>query len=204
MKSCIRNLVLAVCTLVLVTGCIGRELRKPTEGTRRSAYSAGLLLPSVACTDVGLSGGLGDCGSVEAVASTGVQFAGVDSVLPVQESSEPLRHEKALESIYFTFESAQLSEEARSALVRNYEVLSGLSRMKVRIEGNCDERGSDEYNLALGYKRARIAMEYLVSLGIAAERITTLSFGKEMAPQTDHDEASWSKSRRDDFIVVPY
>jgi peptidoglycan-associated lipoprotein len=76
------------------------------------------------------------------------------------------------------------------------------SAAKVRIEGNCDERGSDEYNLALGEKRAKAAMEYLVTLGIPAERLSVISYGKEKPADPGHDEAAWAKNRRDEFVVL--
>ena len=72
----------------------------------------------------------------------------------------------------------------------------------MRIEGNCDERGTSEYNMALGDRRATSAMKYLETLGIAADRMTTISYGKEKPICTEHNEACWSKNRRDDLNVV--
>jgi peptidoglycan-associated lipoprotein len=72
----------------------------------------------------------------------------------------------------------------------------------VRVEGHCDERGSDEYNLALGQKRADAAVKYLRALGIAPQRLSSVSFGKEKPAQPGHDEAAWSKNRRDEFSIV--
>ena len=73
---------------------------------------------------------------------------------------------------------------------------------KVRIAGNCDERGSDEYNLALGEKRAKAAMEYLVTMGIPSERLSFISYGKEKPVDAGHNETAWTMNRRDDFTVV--
>jgi peptidoglycan-associated lipoprotein len=72
----------------------------------------------------------------------------------------------------------------------------------IRIEGNCDERGTVEYNLALGEKRAKAALDYLVKMGIDPSRISTVSYGKERPMDPGHTEAAWAKNRRDDFVIV--
>jgi peptidoglycan-associated lipoprotein len=74
--------------------------------------------------------------------------------------------------------------------------------MDVRIEGNCDERGTNEYNLALGERRANSAKNFLVSLGVAADRIEIISFGEERPRALGHNEDSWSQNRRDDFVLI--
>jgi peptidoglycan-associated lipoprotein len=107
-----------------------------------------------------------------------------------------------LEKIYFAFDSSELTSVSRDSLKKNYDLLKKNGGVKVRIEGNCDERGSDEYNLALGERRAKSAMKYLVTLGVKADRISTLSYGKEKPLDPGHDEAAWAKNRRDDFIIV--
>lgn len=108
-----------------------------------------------------------------------------------------------LEKVYFNFDSADLSEQARNSLVKDADLIKKMGKAKIRVEGNCDEKGSDDYNLALGEKRAKEAVRYLINLGIPAERLTAISYGKEKPAATGHDEASWAKNRRDDFIVVP-
>jgi len=110
---------------------------------------------------------------------------------------------KELEKVYFNFDSANLSEQARKSLVINADLLKKIPKGKIRVEGNCDERGSDDYNLALGEKRAKEAVQYLINLGIPAERLTVISYGKEKPVAKGHDEASWTKNRRDDFVVLP-
>lgn len=107
-----------------------------------------------------------------------------------------------LQKIYFNFDSSDLSEESRSALSKNAEYLSKQSGVKIRIEGNCDERGSDDYNMALGERRAKAAKDYLVNLGIASDRIATISYGEEKPADAGHSEAAWAKNRRAEFIVV--
>ena len=107
-----------------------------------------------------------------------------------------------LQKIYFNFDSADLSEEARGSLSKNAEYLSRQAGIKVRIEGNCDERGSDDYNMALGERRAKAAKDYLVNLGIASDRLSTISYGEEKPAEAGHDEAAWAKNRRDEFVIV--
>ncbi|QWV92841.1 peptidoglycan-associated lipoprotein Pal [Geomonas oryzisoli] len=107
-----------------------------------------------------------------------------------------------LQKIYFNFDSSDLSEDSRNVLTRNAEYLSKQPSVKIRIEGNCDERGSDDYNMALGERRAKAAKDYLVNLGISSERISTISYGEEKPVDAGHDEAAWSKNRRDEFVVV--
>ncbi|HYS43726.1 MAG TPA: OmpA family protein, partial [Geobacteraceae bacterium] len=89
------------------------------------------------------------------------------------------------------------------ALNKNAEYLLKKSvSLKIQIEGHCDERGSDEYNLALGEKRAKAALNYLVTLGVPAARLSFISYGKEKPADPGHDDAAWAKNRRDEFAIV--
>ena len=108
----------------------------------------------------------------------------------------------AFEAIYFDFDKSDLRQDARDVLNKNAEALKAKSDIKIKIEGNCDERGSAEYNLALGERRAKSAMQYLITLGIPAERLSVISYGKEKAHVDAKDESVWSKDRRDDFVIV--
>jgi peptidoglycan-associated lipoprotein len=117
-------------------------------------------------------------------------------------ATAPSALESQLQKIYFNFDSADLSEESRSALSKNAELLSKQTSVSLRIEGNCDERGSDEYNLALGERRAKAARDYLVNLGVAPERLSVISYGEEKPVDPGHDEAAWAKNRRDEFVVT--
>ena len=119
-----------------------------------------------------------------------------------QISARESKLQAALQTIYFDFDSYNLSASARASLVKNAESLKKDAVDKVRIEGNCDERGSDEYNLALGERRAKTAMQYLVTMGIPADRLTFISYGKEKPADPGHDDAAWAKNRRDDFVVI--
>lgn len=108
----------------------------------------------------------------------------------------------SFESVYFDFDNSDLRQDARDVLSKNAEALKGKSDIKIRVEGHCDERGSAEYNLALGERRAKSAMQYLITLGIPAERLSTLSYGKEKAQAGAKDESVWSKDRRGDLVIV--
>jgi peptidoglycan-associated lipoprotein len=106
-----------------------------------------------------------------------------------------------LEAIYFDFDKYVIKPEGRDALKRNADWLQQNPGAKVVVEGNCDERGTNEYNTALGQRRADAAAKYLVDLGIAKDRIGTVSYGEEKPICTEKTEACWSKNRRDDFSV---
>ena len=105
------------------------------------------------------------------------------------------------EDIYFEFDQYILSDTAKQNLNKKAQWLKNYPAAKAMIEGHCDERGSSEYNLALGQRRADAAMQYLVSLGISADRISTVSFGKEKPADTGNNEAAWSKNRRAHFVL---
>ena len=104
-----------------------------------------------------------------------------------------------LTDAFFDFDEASLRADAKSALENNAKWMEKHSG-SVIVEGHCDERGSVEYNLALGEKRAKAAKEYLVSYGIAANRLTTISYGKERPFDPGHDENAWSQNRRAHFV----
>jgi peptidoglycan-associated lipoprotein len=112
---------------------------------------------------------------------------------------EPVQH--ADDAVYFDFDSSLLREEARPLLRDLAQKLRSGGGARVRIEGNCDERGTTEYNLALGAHRAEAAKKYLQNLGVPRSRIETLSYGSEHPKYEGHDEGAWSKNRRDDFVV---
>jgi peptidoglycan-associated lipoprotein len=106
-----------------------------------------------------------------------------------------------LHTVYFDFNSPTLSTAARETLARNAELMKQQGSVKIRIEGNCDELGSDDYNLSLGESRAKSAMNYLQSLGIKADRISVISYGKEKPANPGHDESARAKNRRDEFVI---
>lgn len=105
-----------------------------------------------------------------------------------------------LYTIYFDFDKSNIRSDAQSVLDTNFEVLSKNPSTKVQIVGHCDERGSNEYNMALGDRRATSTRAYLINRGIQADRLTTLSKGEEEPVDAGHNEAAWQKNRRAQFL----
>ena len=107
-----------------------------------------------------------------------------------------------LKDIYFDFDRYDLRPDARETLKANAGWLKANPSARAEIEGHCDERGTNEYNLALGAKRAQAAKDYLTSLGIAKDRLLTKSYGEELPVCKEHTEECWQKNRHDRFVVM--
>ena len=105
-----------------------------------------------------------------------------------------------LQTVYFEYDSAEIREDARPALRQNADKLNAGGLGTVTIEGHCDERGSTEYNLALGERRANAVKRYLVDLGVPSNNLRTVSFGEERPAVQGHDESAWRYNRRADFV----
>jgi peptidoglycan-associated lipoprotein len=121
-------------------------------------------------------------------------FAGKDT--------DAINREGALGPVFFALDSDAIDDEAQKVLNANAELLKKYPTWAITIEGHSDERGTAEYNLALGERRALAAKTYLVSLGIAADRIRTVSYGKEFPFDPGHDEAAWKNNRRGHFVLT--
>lgn len=107
-----------------------------------------------------------------------------------------------LQDIQFAYDSFDLSSVARDTLRTNANWLQSNSQARVEVEGHCDERGTTEYNLALGAKRARAARDYLVTLGVAPDRLSTISYGEELPRCRESTESCWQQNRRTHFLVL--
>jgi len=107
-----------------------------------------------------------------------------------------------LADIHFELDKADIREADRATLTKNADTLKKFDFLRVTVEGHCDERGTVEYNLALGERRAKAAYDYLVSLGVPADRLKTVSYGKEVPVCTDSNEACWQRNRRAKFTVT--
>ncbi len=107
-----------------------------------------------------------------------------------------------LKSIYFAYDSAALTSEAKEVLNQNAMWLKAVGSVDIQIEGHCDERGGQQYNLALGENRAKTVKAYLETLGVASSRVSIISYGKEKPVSFGHDESAWSKNRRANFVVT--
>jgi peptidoglycan-associated lipoprotein len=110
--------------------------------------------------------------------------------------------ENALKEIFFAFDQYDLDTEDRSVLRANADWLKKNPSVRVEVEGHSDERGTVEYNLALGAKRAQAAKDYLISLGVSADRISTVSYGEEIPACRSEGEDCWQKNRRDRFVMT--
>jgi peptidoglycan-associated lipoprotein len=117
-------------------------------------------------------------------------------------SIEEINKNSPLKPAFFAYDSDTLDDSARKILNENAQVLKSNARWIITIEGHCDERGTAEYNLALGDRRALAAKSYLLSLGISADRLKTVSYGKEFPFDTGHDEDSWLQNRRAHFTLT--
>ncbi len=106
-----------------------------------------------------------------------------------------------LQPVYFDFDQSVLRADAKTVMKANADYLKANPKVKVRIEGNCDERGTIEYNQALGQRRATNAKNYLTALGVSAKRISLVSYGKEKPVCSGSDEDCWQKNRRDDLLA---
>jgi peptidoglycan-associated lipoprotein len=104
-----------------------------------------------------------------------------------------------LEAIHFDFDKYNIRSDARGILENHASWLKTNSNVNLIIEGNCDERGTEEYNLALGERRANAAKSYLSNLGISSDRMSTVSYGESRPINSEHNEAAWTQNRRDDF-----
>ena len=119
---------------------------------------------------------------------------------PPAPAPAPTPFEQGVHDAYFDFDKADIRSDTREALSQTADYLKANSSIRVTIEGHCDERGSTEYNLGLGDRRAAAVKEYLVSLGISADRMNTVSFGKEKPFCMEHNEPCWQQNRRGHFV----
>ena len=117
-------------------------------------------------------------------------------------SLDDLNRNSPLKPVFFDYDSSDLTSDAQRALDENAVTLKKYSSWAVTVEGHCDERGTAEYNLALGERRSVAARAYLVSLGIPADRLRTVSYGKEFPFDPGHDESAFKKNRRAHFVIT--
>jgi peptidoglycan-associated lipoprotein len=117
-------------------------------------------------------------------------------------SLDDLNKDSPLRPVFFEYDSSDVNDAGRAALQANAAVLKKYPTWVVSIEGHCDERGTKEYNLALGERRAVAARTYLISLGLDANRLRTVSYGSEFPFDAGHAEGSWSKNRRAHFVIT--
>ena len=117
-------------------------------------------------------------------------------------SLEDLNRNSPLQPAYFGLDSSELDDMGRAVVASNAEILKKYPTWAVTVEGHCDERGTAEYNLALGERRAVAVRTYLVALGVSPDRLRTVSYGKEFPFDAGHTDAAWSKNRRAHFVIT--
>jgi peptidoglycan-associated lipoprotein len=142
----------------------------------------------------------GPGGSATATAHVDVNAAPPEQ--PAPSASESELFEQNVRDAFFDLDKSEIRSDARDALTKDAEFLRSYPDIRISLEGHCDERGSTEYNLGLGQRRAEAAKNYLVSLGITANRIDTVSWGKERPFCTEHGEPCWQQNRRAHFVMV--
>lgn len=138
----------------------------------------------------------------EDVTSDPVVKPEVDVVDDEPTQLERLEHiAKSMEDVYFDFDKSDLRDDTRMTLQRHANVLQANSDINVLIEGHCDERGTEEYNMALGERRAERVRSYLESLGVSNSRMRTVSYGEMRPKDNRHDEEAWAMNRRGHFVL---
>mgnify|MGYP001264884468 CR=1 FL=1 len=191
MKKNVAGLFLVVsCLMFVVGGCANNEMVKKEEPIAPTTKETTQVKAEPVMTELS---------SEQPAKQAPIKESTIhDAVVPTNNAGKLIA---ALEKIYFDFDSYSLSSEARTSLQKNTEIIKDISTGVVRIEGNCDERGSAEYNLALGEKRAKAAMKYLMTMGIPAERLSVISYGEERPAIKGDIETAFSKNRRDEFVI---
>jgi len=185
-------LLLLLCSVLFSGGCAKKEVLTPAEPIVPAVQALPETVPPVPEKPAPLP--------VPPISSTVVQEP-ASALLQQQTTAEAAPHKQAfLEAIHFDFDMSDLREPDRAILDKNAALMLDTIKGNVQIEGHCDERGSSEYNIALGERRARSAMQYLVTLGVPPERISTISYGEEKPVDPGHDEAAWAKNRRAEFV----
>ena len=173
-------------------GCAMKSAKSPTSDADASRQQS----TSTAATSDPLRGDQGQ-----------IREETIAAAPPTRMTTEPAMVEKAtlagLQVVPFAYDQHLLSEEARDIIAANAALLKGAGKVKFQLAGHCDERGSDQYNIALGERRAEAVKAYLLELGIAAGQMETVSFGEERPLDAGHDESAWLKNRRVEFILLP-
>jgi len=184
------GLAVTLAVLVALSACGGKK-RPPVLATTPGGEAA----PADAAERAPVQP-LDEGPDVRAVEGEGTQGSDIEGgAFGTGEGSSPLA------DIRFEYDSAMLTDEARATLEKHALWLQGHRDSKVSVEGHCDERGTVDYNLALGEQRARATRDYLVGLGVAADRLRVVSYGKERPLDPGNDEAAWARNRRAHFAV---
>ncbi len=185
-----KALLLGAATLMILAGCSSKTPTAQTSETTEASQTQNATQPESAAEP--------DTVVVD-------ENGGVSSLDGADEGERTMSAlEKRMKTIYFAFDKFDITPEAAEKLSANAALANGDARdFNIKIEGNCDEWGSDEYNFALGLKRAKAAKDALVADGVAADRITMVSYGESNPVCFDKTPECWAKNRRDDFKLLP-
>jgi peptidoglycan-associated lipoprotein len=184
---------ISILSLGLLAGCAKKPVKGvegaaiPTEQIGETAVGPGEGMPGIA--EVGM-------GETEIPGETIGTAAGLGEIISEGRTSDPMH------PVYFDFDRFNIRDDMKPVMEDNALFLLDYPEIMIEIQGNCDERGTNEYNLALGERRAKAARAYLVNLGINPDRIGTVSFGEERPLDPEHNEDAWAKNRRDDFVII--
>ncbi len=194
--------------LILVSSCSKKVVESPTAGPGSSSLSGGTDInyppaeTGYSETNMPAEGTLDDTAVVQEGNQQGNLSVNMNETNTSDEyKKEHGRSSVGLSPIYFNFDQAGIRPDMADRMANNALFLKQLPDAKVIVEGNCDNRGTNEYNLALGERRALNAKDYLINLGVEAYRIRTVSYGEERPLFPGQDEFSHSQNRRDDFIL---
>ena len=178
-------------SLMFVSGCATDQAATTETGTIKSDASMDQILAAETAKSKA---------EIEAMKKAAADKAAAEKA---KEQQRLLAEASAFKNIHFAFDRYDLNAEARNILGGLADWLSKQGSWVVTIEGHCDERGTAEYNMALGERRAEAAAAYLASLGISKDRIATISYGEERPLDPRSNEEAWAKNRRGHFVVVP-
>lgn len=188
----------------LVSGVVALLIVTAVACSRPKAVVAPEVSPAEEAVQPVAGADRGDATQVESepVITTAEVPAEAVSASDLPADIEQLNKAGYLTDAFFDTDKADLREETRTTLAANAAWMKAHPTVKLTIEGHCDERNTGEYNLALGWRRAGAAKAYLVSLGVAEDRIATISYGEERPFAQGHDESAWSQNRRAHFVIT--
>jgi peptidoglycan-associated lipoprotein len=188
-RSLLAVVVLAIVAATLSTGCPRRRLPVETAPAQEPPPPAVEITPPM--------------GEPSREVTEGFPTQPVETRPEAGEPIDELNRKKVLKTVYFDFDRYDLDDQDREILRQNAQWLNGNTGYRVAIEGHCDERGTIEYNLTLGERRARSVREYLTSLGVSGGRMRIISYGEERPANPGHGEAAWAENRRAEFVIEP-
>jgi len=183
---------LMVFSLTMTSGCAMKSAKSPTTAPAQKSPTTTTTTPGAPLR--------GDQGQIreETIAAAPPTTITTQPLKPLE---KPVL--SGLQVVHFDYDQHLLSEEARNIIAANAEILKTSGQAKFQLAGHCDERGSDQYNIALGERRAEAVRSYLLELGIDTGRLETVSYGEEKPLDAGHDESAWQQNRRVEFVLLP-